>query len=81
MSSQQNEKVIDWFRIIVDLERSSYTHMAIAAAVGVSKRTVGGWKEGSEPRYSSGDSLLLLWSTVTGKGREAAPMVGRFDWH
>lgn len=77
----QDDSKIDWFRVITDLERASYSHTSIASVCGVAKRTIGGWKQGSEPRYSDGDRLLLLWSAVTRKGREAAPMVGRFDWH
>lgn len=77
---ERDDSKIDWFRVITDLERASYSHTSIASVCDVAKRTVGGWKQGSEPRYSDGDQLLLLWSAVTGKEREVVPMVGRFDW-
>lgn len=80
MLIRQDERV-DWFRIIIDLERSSYPHAAIGAAVGVSKRTVGGWKDGSAPRFEDGVRLICLWSSVTGKGQESAPKVGKYSHH
>ncbi len=78
MLISQDER-IDWFRIIIDLERSSYPHASIAAAVGVSKRTVGGWKDGSTPRFEDGVRLIDLWSNVTGKGQESAHKVGKYS--
>lgn len=80
MLISQNEK-IDWFRIIIDLERSGYPHVAIGAAVGVSKRAVGWWKDGSKPRFEDGCRLIALWSNVTGKGQESAPKVGKYSHH
>ncbi len=75
------DECIDWFRIIIDLERSCYPHVAIGAAVGVSKRTVGGWKDGSKPRFEDGCRLIALWANVTGKGQESAPKVGKYSHH
>ncbi len=75
------DECIDWFRIIIDLERSGYPHVAIGAAVGVSKRAVGGWKDGSKPRFEDGCRLIALWANVTGKGQESAPKVGKYSHH
>lgn len=79
-SQVKPDEKIDWFRVIVELERSSYQHNAIATFVGVSRRAVGAWKAGSSPRYEDGDLLIALWLQVTGKPREAVPTVSRFDW-
>ena len=71
---------VDWFRIITDLERAGYSHISIATCVGVAKRTIGGWKQGSHPRWEDEESLLDLWSTVTKSSRGQMPVVGRYDY-
>lgn len=76
MALAPDEK-IDWFRLIVELERVGYSHLSIAAAVGVAKRTVGGWKQGSSPRFEEGERLIDLWCQVTANGRETAHRVKR----
>lgn len=78
--SKTNGKTVDWFRIIVDLERASYSHLTIAAAVGVGKRTVGGWKSGSSPRYEDGCLLISLWAQVVAKDQSEIPVISRNDW-
>lgn len=65
---------VDWWRVIVDLERHSYTHGTIAAAVGVGRGTVHGWKVlNAEPRHSDGQRILALWAAVTHKDASLAP--------
>lgn len=70
---------VDWFRIIVDLERHSYRHSDIAAIVGAGKSTVVGWKAGSRPSYDEGERLVLLWCDVTRNGRDSVPKVDRYS--
>lgn len=71
----------DWFRVIVDLERKGYSHCSIASVCGVSKRTVGGWKQGSSPKFDDGKQLLTLWEAVTGNGQDSAPRISRYSPH
>lgn len=80
MGATPDEKV-DWFRVIVDLERSGYSHCAIATVCDVAKRTVGGWKQGSSPKFDDGVLLLSLWESVTGNGQDSAPRVKRYSHH
>lgn len=72
--------LVDWFRIITDLERHSYRHSDIAAVVGAGKSTVIGWKNGSRPAFDEGDSLIVLWCSVTGKGRIDVPKSSPYDF-
>lgn len=71
---------VNWFRVLVDLERNGYGATATATALNVAKSTLLGWKNGSRPGYEEGDRLLQLWGLVTGNGREMVPMISRFDW-
>lgn len=71
---------VDWFRIVVDLERSGYRHSDMAAAVGVAKSTLVGWKAGSRPAYDEGDRLVMLWCSVTRNGRDSVPKVDRYSY-
>lgn len=58
---------IDWFRIIVDLERAGFDYQQIALEVGVtSKQTIGNWKTGAvaDPPFTKGLKLLNLHQSV-----------------
>lgn len=71
---------VDWFRVIVDLERNGYRHVDMAAAVGAGKSTLVGWKAGSRPAYDEGERLVMLWCMVTKKGRDSVPKVERYSY-
>lgn len=65
---------ISWWHVIVEVERHSYSHGQIAAAIDSSRTTVEGWKNRhAEPRHQEGERLIALWAQVTGKGREDLP--------
>ncbi len=69
---------IDWWRVIVDLERHGYSQANMAAAAGVGISTLKDWKNlGAEPRHSSGERLLDFWSRVQGETLESAPRTVR----
>lgn len=79
MHSIPLDEKLDWFRVIVTLERSGYSHLAIAHRIGVARRTIGVWKMGGRPRWEDGQRLLDLWFKVT-KGQETAPTVKRHSY-
>lgn len=66
---------VDWWLLIVTMERHGYTHSAIGAAIGCARATVERWKNGLgvEPRHEDGERLCALWRVVTGKPREELP--------
>jgi len=53
----------DWFRVIVDLERSGLTQADIGRAVGRSQNQVNAYKcvPDTEPRFAVGVKLIALW--------------------
>ena len=71
---------IDWFRVIVDLERSGYSFTSIATVIDVARSTIIGWKQGAAPRWEDGECLLDLWMTVTKNGRDGLPVISRYDY-
>jgi len=68
-----------WFRIIIDLCNSGYTHQTIAVAVGVSKSSIQNWKTGATPGYDEGSRLIQLWCQVTANGQETVPTISRYS--
>lgn len=66
---------VDWFRIIVDLERSGYSLERIGAEVLRSKGWVSNLKSvpGTQPRYADGMALLCVWADATGRRIGQAP--------
>lgn len=66
---------VSWWHVIVTMERSGYTHAAMAAAIGSARTTVEGWKNrAAEPGHTDGERMIALWRVVTGKGREDLPL-------
>lgn len=68
---------IDWFRVLVDLNRAGLPTSALEQQLGIPRTTILGWKQGAEPRYADGESLLDLWGRALGRAREGAPRQGR----
>lgn len=71
---------VDWFQVIVDLNRAGYSLQSVADAVGVAKSTLVGWKQGAEPRYSEGELLVSFWCEQMGRAREKLPLAAPGDW-
>ncbi|TDB26701.1 hypothetical protein ATCM_02995 [Stenotrophomonas sp. ATCM1_4] len=68
---------VDWFQVLVDLGRCGVPASSAAAAIGISKTTVWGWKQGAEPKFADGEKLVALWAGITGKPAEAVPRLGQ----
>ncbi len=64
-----------WWRVIVDLEQSGYSHAAIGAAIDAGRATVERWKNGYgiEPRHEDGERLISLWCAVMALRRDELP--------
>jgi hypothetical protein len=72
--SRDNQQV-DWFLIIVALERKEFNHRRIAETIGNSVGSIGFWKTGnSAPNHPSGEAMIALWMSVTGMPRDQVPM-------
>lgn len=71
---QRRLQRVDWFRVLADLQYLGLTNLDVATRLDIPRRTVGGWKNGQEPRHVDGDALLELWCEVTGKSRAGRPM-------
>lgn len=67
---------VDWFRITIEIERSGYSVENIAAAIGVARSTLLGWRNFPfhEPRHADGERLVSLWCRVMQKPRDALPL-------
>lgn len=52
---------INWFRIIVELQKSGMTFHDIRRETGICAGSISAYKQGtSEPRHSAGEKLLAL---------------------
>lgn len=66
---------IDWFRVIVNLERAGHSQRDIAFFMGMSQPWVKHLKNspGAMPRYSDGVKLLKWWCDVMDKPLSEVP--------
>ncbi len=76
----EGKRFVNWFRVLVDLERKGYGATATATAISVPKTTLLGWKQGSRPKFEEGNLLIDLWARVLEKGRDQVPMISPFDF-
>lgn len=67
---------VDWFRVVAELQGKGYNIENIAAAIGVAKSTLMGWRNFPyhEPRHADGERLVQLWCQVVGQPRDALPL-------
>ncbi|WP_291973255.1 helix-turn-helix transcriptional regulator [Candidatus Symbiopectobacterium sp.] len=70
---------IDWFNVIIDIERAGMTQQQIAQTVHVSKSALYGWKAGAVPRYDDGEALIRLWELVTNRAPQEIPYTRFFQ--
>ena len=60
-------RYIRWPDLIIELGKAGWCKTDIARALAVPLTTVASWESGNhEPRYSSGEALLLLHQAVFG---------------
>lgn len=66
---------VDWFLLIVALERKGYKHRSMCACTGTSKTSIGRWRNFEcDPSHPSGEALIALWMSATGLPRDQVPM-------
>lgn len=76
MTVATKELQVDWFRVIVDLERSGLSHKAIAEHAGIGGGTIHGLKVlGAEPLFWRGVRILVFWMERTGKSAAEVPTI------
>lgn len=64
---------VDWFRVLVDLDRLGFPLLDVSEQIEIPRTTMMGWQNGSEPSHAHGETLITFWSAATGKGREDLP--------
>ena len=70
----QMQERIDWFRVIVDIEKKGITTTDIGRQLKIPQSTLTGWKlEHHRPKFEEGLRLLNLWCRLTKKYLEWAP--------
>lgn len=71
---------VDWFRVIVQLQRLGWTYERIGSATDSGTSTVREWLSMTvEPAHWRGELLLDLWAAQTGKRRDSAPTTRRYS--
>ncbi|MBW5807453.1 hypothetical protein FOZ70_22240 [Burkholderia sp. COPS] len=69
---------VDWFRVLEDVRRADYTLAEIAQYTQIPRTTLLGYRNlGAEPKHYAGQTLLRMWTQVTGKPPGDAPTVQR----
>lgn len=53
--------------------RNPITAQALATWLKVPRKTMIGWRDGTQPKHADGEMLIAQWCRLAGKGREFAP--------
>lgn len=73
LTLDKNE-LIDWFRVITDIERAGIPTRKLAEALDIPPSTMMGWKlDQCRPRFEEALRVLNAWCKVTRKRFDAAP--------
>lgn len=76
----QTTSRVDWFAILIDLNRRGIPTSSLTGIIGVPKGTILGWKQGAEPNHADGERLVGLWLRMTEKPRTDVPMTACPVW-
>ena len=61
-------RYIRWEALIIELDGAGWCKTDIARALALPLTTIASWESGNhEPRYSSGEALILLYQAVFGE--------------
>lgn len=71
--SNDDMRLVDWFRIMSDLKDAGYSVSMISAEVLIPEPTLKAYRRSSEPTYSRGARLINFWSSVMCKSINQAP--------
>jgi hypothetical protein len=69
---------IDWFKVIIDLNKMGLALVDIGHWTGIDSTTLGKYKTISAPRGKRAEKLIGFWSRKTGKPIADAPIR---RWH
>ena len=73
------DQQVDWFQILLDLQRKGYMLVNISAAIDVPRTTMLGWRDlDASPRHQDGERLIGLWLQVTEHARTDLPMTKKW---
>ena len=70
-----NASRVDWFAVLIDLNRKGLHTAGIADLIRAPRSTVLGWKQGAEPCHADGEALVELWCRMTERERGDLPKV------
>lgn len=71
---------VDWFRILIELGKEGYRLQAISHFTKIPRSTLIGYKQGAQPSYHNGATLLVFWSQATGKRQDWAPTISSYSY-
>lgn len=71
---------VDWFRVLVDIQAEGYSMYAISHFTRIPKTTLLGYKQGAQPIYNTGLTLIRCWAEATGKTPDKVPTVSRYSF-
>lgn len=66
--------MIDWFKVITELQKNRLSMKQQSRSIGVSARTIANWRDGVEPKFSDGKRLIKLWCLSTTKNESELPV-------
>jgi hypothetical protein len=55
---------VDWFRLLADLQGFGWSNADVARSLNVPPSTLARWKDGAEPGFECGRSLVILHAKV-----------------
>jgi hypothetical protein len=71
---------VDWFRLLSELKVEGYSLYGISHLTGISKSSLIGYKQGSQPPYHQGVLLVTCWAQALGKDVTEVPTIDKFSF-
>lgn len=77
--NRANDIRVDWFRLLVQLKDQGYSLYGISHLTGISKSSLIGYKQGSQPPYHQGVLLVKCWAQAMDKDIADVPTISQYS--
>lgn len=77
---QEPVERVDWFRMLTQMQAEGYSLHGLVYFCGIPKSSLIAYKNGMQPSYNVGKTLIRAWSEITGQDQADVPTISPYSF-
>lgn len=77
---QEPVERVDWFRMLTQMQAEGYSLHGVAYFAGIPKTSLIDYKNGMQPSYNVGVTLIKAWAEITGGDPVNVPKISPYSF-